>query len=92
MKEERLFDFENLKVYQKSLDLIDDIFEVYKSLDRDYKISVGSNLVRAGLSIANNLAEGNGKKSPKEKKDILKYLSILHANAFQYLTYLKGKI
>ncbi len=62
------FDFENLKVYQKSLDFIDRTFKVYKNLDSEYKYSVGSNLIRAGLSIANNLAEGNGKRSKKEKK------------------------
>ena len=62
-----LFDFEKLEVYQKSLVLIDKIFNIYKSLPKDFKISVGSNLVRAALSIANNLAEGNGKKSKREK-------------------------
>jgi four helix bundle protein len=62
------FDFENLKVYQKALDFIDKIFRVYKNLDSEYKYSVGSNLIRAGLSIANNLAEGNGKRSKREKK------------------------
>ena len=61
------FDFEGLVVYQKALDFIDQIFTIYKRLPRDYKMSVGSNLVRAGLSIANNLAEGNGKRSGKEK-------------------------
>lgn len=62
------FDFENLKVYQKSLAFIDKIFKIYKNLDSEYKYSVGSNLIRAGLSIANNLAEGNGKRSTREKK------------------------
>lgn len=62
------FDFENLKVYQKSLDFIDKIFKIHKNLDSEYKYSVGSNLIRAGLSIANNLAEGNGKRSKREKK------------------------
>ena len=62
------FDFEKLEVYQKSLDFIDKIFDIYKTLTQDYKISIGSNLIRAGLSIANNLAEGNGKKSKKEKQ------------------------
>ena len=66
--EEFKFDFENLIVYQKSLEFIDEIFGIYKNLKQDYKISVGSNLIRAGLSIANNLAEGNGKKSNKEKQ------------------------
>jgi len=62
------FDFERLSVYQKSLEFIDKVFNIYKDLERDYKIAIGSNLVRAGLSIANNLAEGNGKVSKKEKR------------------------
>lgn len=62
------FDFEKLTVYQKSLEFIDKIFDIYKTLTQDYKISIGSNLIRAGLSIANNLAEGNGKRFKKEKK------------------------
>ena len=66
--EEFRFDFENLKVYQKALELIDKIFSIYRKLETEYKYSIGSNLVRAGLSIANNLAEGNGKKSIREKK------------------------
>ncbi len=61
------FDFEKLQVYQKSLNFIDQLFEVYKQLGQDYKISIGSNLIRAALSIANNLAEGNDKRSKKEK-------------------------
>ena len=67
MEGEFKFDFENLIVYQKSLELIDKIFEIYKKLPQDYKYSLGANLLRAGLSIANNLAEGNGKKFIKEK-------------------------
>ena len=61
------FDFERLNVYQKSLDFIDKICDIYEKFPQDYKISIGSNLVRAALSIANNIAEGNGKFSQKEK-------------------------
>ena len=62
------FDFERLEVYQKSLDFIDDIFRLYRNWRPDDKIMIGSNLVRAALSVANNLAEGNGKQSKKEKR------------------------
>ena len=61
------FDFEKLKVYQKSLDFIHKMFEIYRKLLRDFKHSLGDNLIRAGVSIANNIAEGSGKKSKKEK-------------------------
>lgn len=61
------FDFEKLNVYQKVLSFIDKIFNVVKTLPKEYRYPLGDNLLRAGLSIANNLAEGNGKKSIKEK-------------------------
>lgn len=67
MEDEFKFDFERLSVYQKSLDFIDEIFKVYKTFSQDYKISIGSNWVRAGLSIANNIAEGNDKNSIKDR-------------------------
>ena len=67
------FDFENLIVFQKALDFIDKVFQIIKELPREYKYSIGDNLLRAALSITNNIAEGNDKKSRKEK---LRYFSI----------------
>ena len=61
------FDFERLKVYQKSLDFIDETFRIYNSFSQDYQISIGSNWIRAALSVANNIAEGNDKSSNKER-------------------------
>ena len=61
------FDFEKLRVYQKGLEFIHEIFGVYKKLPREFQYSLGDNLIRAGLSITNNLAEGIGKKFKKEK-------------------------
>lgn len=61
------FDFEKLEVYKKSLNFISKIFIITRELPNEFKYSIGSNLVRAGLSISNNIAEGNGKKSTKEK-------------------------
>lgn len=65
--EEFRFDFENLKVYQKALEFIDEIFALVKTIPQEYKYSIGDNLIRAGLSITNNIAEGNDKPSKKEK-------------------------
>ncbi|PIQ85472.1 MAG: hypothetical protein COV74_08255 [Candidatus Omnitrophica bacterium CG11_big_fil_rev_8_21_14_0_20_45_26] len=61
------FDFEDLKVYQKALVFIDQIFKVVKEIPKEYRYSIGENLIRAALSIANNLAEGNDKISGKER-------------------------
>jgi len=67
VKEKYTFDFERLKVYEMGLDFIQKIFKITKDLPRDYQFSVGDQLRRAALSIANNIAEGSGKLSKKEK-------------------------
>ena len=66
-KEDYVFDFERLKVYDKSLEFIHAIFSLVKDLPREYQFSLGDQLKRAALSIVNNIAEGSGKVSQKEK-------------------------
>ena len=68
MSNERIeFDFEKLEVYQLALGLLDQFFIIHRGLSHDLKFSLGDQLIRAGLSISNNIAEGSGKVSPKEK-------------------------
>ena len=66
-KEKYTFDFEKLKVYEMGLEFVRKIFKITKDLTRDYQFSLGSQLRRAALSIVNNIAEGSGKMSKKEK-------------------------
>ena len=61
------FDFEKLTVYQLALEFLDRIFEVCRGLPADVRYPLGDQLIRAGLSISNNLAEGSGKRSKKAK-------------------------
>jgi four helix bundle protein len=46
---------------------LDFIFEICKNIPRDILCFLGDNLKRAGISISNNIAEGSGRKSGKEK-------------------------
>lgn len=62
------FDFEKLDVYQKALDLIDNIYDLFDKLPYGIQISIGNNLLRAAMSIANNIAEGSGRRGRREKK------------------------
>lgn len=66
-EEDFKFDFEKLEVYQLALEFLSELFKVYRKLPKDLQYSIGNNFIRAGLSISNNLAEGSGKKSKKEK-------------------------
>lgn len=61
------FDFEKLEVYQVALEFLDFIFDICNEISRDLQFCLGDNLKRAGISISNNIAEGSGKKSAKEK-------------------------
>jgi len=72
-KHKREFDFEKLDVYKLALDFLDQVFVVYKALPGDLRFSLGDQFVRAALSISNNLAEGSGKQSSKERS---RYYSI----------------
>jgi len=66
-EEDFKFDFEKLEVYQLALEFLSELFKVYRRLPKDLQYSIGNNFIRAGLSVSNNLAEGSGKISKKEK-------------------------
>jgi four helix bundle protein len=61
------FDFEKLEVYRLALEFLDFIFDICEKISKDMRYCLGDNLKRAGISISNNIAEGSGKKSGKEK-------------------------
>jgi four helix bundle protein len=67
-----MFTFENLTVYQKSLDLVDQIESLNKSLKGLVSFSLMDQLSRAGLSIPLNIAEGNGRWHKNEKRQFLR--------------------
>lgn len=62
-----VFDFERLEVYQKALELVGNIFRLTRELPREYQFSLTDQLRKSGISILNNIAEGSGKLSRKEK-------------------------
>ncbi len=54
------FMFENLDVYQKAVDFTDRAVSLTEAFPRGYRF-LADQLNRAALSIATNLAEGNGR-------------------------------
>ena len=61
------FMFENLDVYQKSMALIADATAVIETFPRGYGY-LSDQLGRASLSIATNLAEGNGRFTKPDRR------------------------
>jgi four helix bundle protein len=69
---EDIFNFENLKVYQKSLDYLDLIYEIIKEFPKVETYALTSQLIRASQSISLNIAEGSG----ESKAQFIRYLNI----------------
>ena len=63
-----MFQFENLFVYQKSVDFADDVCTATEQFSRGYGFLVDQ-LNRASLSIAANIAEGNGRFTKPDRKN-----------------------
>ena len=63
-----MFSFQKLTVWQKSIDLIDEIDEIlnYKRMPGEFELR--DQLKRAVLSISTNIAEGIGREKTGEKK------------------------
>ncbi len=62
------FIFENLEVYQKAVDFADEACGLTESFPRGYGF-LSDQLNRAALSIATNLAEGNGRFTKADRRN-----------------------
>ena len=65
-------DFENLKVYQMSETLADEIWDVVLGWDRFARDAVGGQIVRAADSIGANIAEGSGRGSFQDNRRFIR--------------------
>jgi len=62
------FIFEKLEVYQKTLDFIGKTIDIVSKLPPEIRYSLGEHLIKTAISIANNIAEGCGRKGKGEKR------------------------
>ncbi|MEK6564099.1 MAG: four helix bundle protein [Candidatus Omnitrophota bacterium] len=85
------FIFEKLEVYKKALEFIGKVIDTAKTLPTDIKYTLGKELIKTSVSIANNLAEGSGRRSRKEKRQ---FYDIAQGSIFEcipMLSVLKNK-
>jgi len=62
------FMFENLEVYQKSVDLAEKVINLTEKFSKGYYF-LTDQLNRASLSIATNIAEGNGRFTKRDRQN-----------------------
>ena len=62
------FMFEKLEVYQKSVDLAENVINLTDEFPKGYRF-LADQLNRASLSIATNIAEGNGRFTKRDRRN-----------------------
>jgi four helix bundle protein len=63
-----MYNYKNLFVWEKSMALVEKVYEVSNKFPEEEKYGLKSQMRLCALSIPNNIAEGSGRKSQKEFK------------------------
>ena len=74
-----------LIVWQKAMDLVDEVYALQRGFPKSEIFGLGDQLRRAVVSIPSNIAEGNGRTSPKE---LVHFLSIARGSVYEVVTQL----
>lgn len=79
-------DFHELTVWQRSVELTVCIYTLTKSFPRDEMYGLTSQMRRASVSVASNIAEGRGRLSPAEFRQ---FLGLAQGSVFELKTQLE---
>lgn len=76
---------QDLKIWQKSIELAKQVYTVVADLPADERFGLTSQIKRAAVSIASNIAEGAGRNSNKEFRY---FLGIANGSSYELQTQL----
>jgi four helix bundle protein len=83
---ERLFSFEDLKVWQKAVEFAEGVIQLVDKLETPRKhFRLIEQLEAASTSVAMNIAEGKGRQTTKE---FIQFLYIARGSLFEVITLL----
>ena len=77
--------YEDLRAWQVAMELVLDIYRASRSFPDDEKYGLTSQIRRAAVSVASNIAEGKGRESDKE---LLHFLSAARGSLYEVQTQL----
>jgi four helix bundle protein len=67
MEKRYLFSFEKLEVWQRAKELVIGIYKICKNFPASEQYGLTSQITRAAISVASNLAEGSSRMSRKDQ-------------------------
>jgi four helix bundle protein len=82
---DKMFKFEDLNVYKESLVFIEDVYILTQEFPKEELYGLTSQLRRAAVSIALNIAEGSGRTN----KDFQHFISLSRSSCYECVTILK---
>jgi len=74
------FRFENLQIWQRAVEVARKLFRLAESLEERKLFEFAEQVRSAGLSMANNIAEGSGSSS---KREFMHFLNIARRSTFE---------
>ena len=83
---EIILDYTDLTVWQKSMDLVAEVYKIVKKLPKEELFALSNQMRRAVVSIPSNIAEGFGRASTK---DYLHFLTIARGSVYETETQLR---
>ena len=69
--------YQELVAWQKSMDLVEDVYKLTKHFPREELYALTSQIRRAAVSVQSNIAEGQGRRTTS---DFLRHLSIAYGS------------
>lgn len=85
MNENKIKDFKDLIVWQKSMILVELVYKLSAKLPRQEDFGLASQIKRSAVSIPSNIAEG---KSRSSRKDFAQFVFISRGSVFELETQL----
>lgn len=71
MNNKNKFRFLDWQMYKDAKELLSFVIKLVKKLPKEYRFEIGSQLIRAALSVVLNVAEGSARRSDKEMNRFL---------------------
>ena len=80
-----MHNYKNLKIWQKSREVVKEVFLATRDFPLEEKYGLVSQIMRCAYSIPSNIAEGSGRGSDKE---FIRFLAIALGSAYELETQL----